>query len=104
LSLSLLIALVTEVLVRYLVSLRISQKTIFNSFLINTAYLLIRPFYYPLHKIVKPKKKIFANSEKDVARFVNNLAAEDILEKGEASLVQSALKFDEQNILSVATP
>ncbi|MEG7978402.1 MAG: CNNM domain-containing protein [Mollicutes bacterium UO1] len=101
---SLLIALFTEILVRYLAHQTSSRKTIFNNFFVDVTYLLIRPFYYILQPIVKPKKKIFANSEQDIIRFVNNLTTDNILEKNEAKLVQSAFKFDESKVTSIITP
>jgi CBS domain containing-hemolysin-like protein len=51
--------------------------------------------------IIKPKRRIFINSEKDVIRFINNLAVENILEKKEAKLIQSAFNFDELIVKSV---
>lgn len=97
------IALITEILSRYLGSKPFSKKLIYNNFFLEITYALIRlpPF---LRRIIKPKKKIFANSERDVIRFINNLAAEGILEKKEALLVQSAFNFDELRVNSVLTP
>ncbi|CAI2161736.1 1305_t:CDS:10 [Funneliformis geosporum] len=54
--------------------------------------------------IVKPKKKIFSDSEKDVARFIDNLALEKVLEIKEAALVKSALNFDEIEVASILIP
>jgi CBS domain containing-hemolysin-like protein len=102
--LSLLIALVTEIFVRYLANQPSSRKMIFNNFFIDVTYSLIRPPYYFLRPIVKPKKKIFANSEQDIIRFVSNLTTDNILEKNEAKLVQSAFKFDESKVISIFTP
>ena len=95
------LALITEILSRYL-AIR-NKKLILNDFIINLAYLLTRPFHF-LHRIVKPKKKLFSNSEQDVIRFVKNLTMERILEKQEASLVQSALQFDEKESKSILVP
>lgn len=89
---------------RYLANRPSSRKRIFDNFFIDVAYFLIRPFYYLLRPIVKPKKKIFANSEQDIIRFVNNLTTDNILEKNEAKLVQSAFKFDESKVSSIITP
>ncbi|CAG8648301.1 5013_t:CDS:2, partial [Ambispora gerdemannii] len=52
----------------------------------------------------QPRKRIFVNSEQDVVRFVNNLAAENIVENKEARLVQAAFNFDELKVSSVFTP
>jgi CBS domain containing-hemolysin-like protein len=103
-ALSILIALATEIFVRYLVNQPSSRKMVFNNFFIDTTYMLIRLPYYFLRSIVKPRKKIFVNSEQDVVRFINNLTADKILEKGEAKLVQSAFKFDDLKVISMTTP
>ena len=88
---------------RYLAN-RPRQKLIFRPFFINITYLLIRPFYGPLKRVIKPKKKIFINSEKDIIRFTDNLTFDNVLEKKEALLVQSALKFDDEYIHTIITP
>src|SRR5205085_5404200 len=98
LGLSLLIALFTEIFVRYLATRPSSRKMIFNNFFIGVAYSLIRIPYYFLRSIVKPRKKIFVNSEKDIIRFINNLTTDNTLEKNEAKLVQSAFDFDESEV------
>jgi CBS domain containing-hemolysin-like protein len=103
-GLSLFIALFTEIFVRYLVNRPTSREGVFNNFFLDFVYLLIRRFYYLLRPIVKPKKKIFANSEQDIIRFINNLTTENILEKKEAQLVQSAFRFDELKVNSIITP
>jgi hypothetical protein len=103
LGISLLIALFTEILVRYLVNRPGNRKNVFNIFFIDFTYLIIRPFYF-LRIIVKPKKKIFVNSEQDIIRFINNLTTENILELGEAKLVQSAFNFDELEVSKISTP
>ncbi|WP_147411365.1 CBS domain-containing protein [endosymbiont GvMRE of Glomus versiforme] len=54
--------------------------------------------------MIKPKKKIFVNSEEEVVRFVDNLSLENILEKQEIKLVKSALKFDDLEIREVLVP
>lgn len=100
---SILVALLTEVFARYLASKESGKKLVFNSFFINFSYLIIRPFFF-LRRIFKPKKRIFSKSEKDVVRFIDNLAVEKVLEKREAKLVQSALKFDELTVGSVIIP
>ncbi|MDR1670634.1 MAG: CBS domain-containing protein [Spiroplasmataceae bacterium] len=104
LGLSLLIAFFNEVLARYLANRPSSQKKILNKFLIAITYSLIRIPYYFFRPIIRPRKKIFANSEKDIIRFINNLTTDSILEKNEAKLVQAALKFDELKALSIVTP
>jgi len=102
--LSLTIALITEIFARYLANRSRSRKMIFNNFFIDITYTLIRLPYHFLRLIVKPRKKIFVNSEQDVIRFVNNLTLERVLEKREAELVQSAFKFDDLRVVSIATP
>ena len=102
LSLSLSIAFFTEIFARYLAN-RPKQKVIFSPFFVGIAYFLIRPFYF-LRKLIKPRKRIFINSEKDIIRFTENLTFDKVLEKNEALLVQSALKFDDLNVYSVITP
>ncbi|KLL04533.1 MAG: hymolysin-related protein [Mycoplasmataceae bacterium RV_VA103A] len=102
--LSLTIALITEIFARYLANRSRSRKMIFNNFFIDITYTLIRLPYHFLRLIVKPRKKIFVNSEQDVIRFVNNLTLERVLEKKEAELVQSAFKFDDLRVVSIATP
>lgn len=104
LGLSLLIALFTEIFVRYLANRPSSRKMIFNNFFIDVTYSIIRIPNYFLHSLVKPKKKIFINSEKDIIRFVNNLTTDNILERSEAKLVQSAFNFDESKVNKIATP
>jgi len=99
-----LIALITEIFARYLANRPGSQKKIFNSFLIDFTYSLIRIPYYFLRPIVKPREKIFVNSEKDIIRFINNLTTDNILEKNEAKLIQSAFNFDELKVISITTP
>jgi len=99
-----LIALFTEILARYLASRPGSQKRIFNNFFINVTYSLIRIPYYFLRTIVRPRKKIFANSEEDIIRFINNLTTDNILEENEAKLIQSAFNFDESKVISITTP
>ncbi|CAJ0824668.1 6743_t:CDS:2 [Entrophospora sp. SA101] len=96
---SLSIALFTEIFVRYLASRPSSRKMIFNNFFIDVTYSLIRLPYHFLRPIVKPRKKIFVNSEKDIIRFINNLTTDNILEKSEAKLVQSAFNFDELKVI-----
>ena len=102
--LGILIALFTEIFSRYLANRPGSQKRISNKFFINFSYSLIRIPYYLLRPIVRPRKKIFVNSEKDVIRFINNLTADNTLEKKEAKLVQSAFNFDELKVSSIITP
>jgi putative hemolysin len=102
--LSILIAFFTEIFVRYWVNRPKSRKMVFNNFFIDITYSLIRLPYYILRPIVKPRKKIFANSEQDIIRFINNLTTDDILEEHEAKLVQSAFKFDELNVGFITTP
>jgi CBS domain containing-hemolysin-like protein len=104
LGLSLLIAFFNEIFARYLANRPNSQKKILNKFLITVTYSLIRIPYYFFRSIIKSRKKIFANSEQDIIRFINNLTTDNILEKNEAKLVQAALKFDELKALSIVTP
>jgi len=77
---------------------------VFSNFFIDTTYSLIRLPYYLLRPIVKPRKKIFVNSEQDIIRFVNNLTTDKVLEEREAKLVQSAFRFDDLNVISITTP
>ena len=77
---------------------------IFNNFFIDVTYSLIRVPYHFLRPIVKPRKRIFVNSEKDIIRFINNLTTDNILEKSEAKLVQSAFNFDELKVSEITTP
>src|SRR5215216_2789384 len=101
--LSLLIALFTEIFARYLASRPGSQKKIFNNFFIDISYSLVRIPFYLLRPIVRPRKKIFINSEQDIIRFINNLTTDNILEKKEAQLIQSAFNFDERRVDSITT-
>jgi putative hemolysin len=96
---SLFIAFFTEILTRFLATKNLSKRFITNHFLINTAYSLSR--LSPFQLIIKPKKRVFVNSEKDVSLFVSNLAAEAILEKKEANLIKAALNFDEMKVSQV---
>jgi CBS domain containing-hemolysin-like protein len=84
---------------RFLVTKSFSKRVITNNFLINNAYFLNR--LSPLQLIIKPRKRIFVNSEKDVSLFVSNLAAEAILEQKEAKLIKAALKLDETKVHQV---
>jgi len=102
--LSLLVALITEIFARYLASRPGSQKKIFSNFFISITYSIVRIPYYFLRPIVRPRKKIFVNSEKDIIRFINNLTADNTLEEHEAKLIQSAFNFDESKVISVTTP
>ena len=100
---SLFIALFTEIFTRYLGNKPFSKKLIQSNFFVDFAYLLLRPLSF-LRTVVRPKKKIFVNSENDVIRFINNLAVENVLEKKEARLIQSAFNFDEFRVSSVFVP
>jgi len=101
--LALFLVFVTEILSRYLVEKKISQKLIKNSFLLGSAYFLAK-FSSLLGFLVKPKKKIFTNTEQDLVRIVNNLTTVDILEKKEARLINNALKFDEEKVETAFIP
>jgi len=101
--LALFLVFVTEILSRYLVEKKISQKLIKNSFLLGSAYFLAK-FSSLLGFLVKPKKKIFTNTEQDLIRIVNNLTTVDILEKKEARLINNALKFDEEKVETAFIP
>ncbi|MCE8162675.1 MAG: DUF21 domain-containing protein [Candidatus Moeniiplasma glomeromycotorum] len=104
LGVAFLIALFTELLARFLAIRKSSQRLIIkNSLLINITYSFLRPFSF-LQIIIKPKKKLFLDSEADLLRFFNNLMAERVLEKKEARLVQSALRFDETTINHLIIP
>jgi CBS domain containing-hemolysin-like protein len=96
-------AFCSEVLSRYFSTRRNNRKLINSVFFVGIAYTIIRPFSF-LREIIKPKKKIFTNSEKDILRFVRNLAIENTLEKKEAKLVEAALKFDDLMIKSIIVP
>ncbi|CFW93098.1 Putative membrane protein (CBS-domain) [endosymbiont DhMRE of Dentiscutata heterogama] len=99
------IALTNEIFARYLANRPGSRKMVFNNFFIDITYALIRlPLNYFLRLIVKPRKRIFVNSEQDVMRFVNNLTLDRVLEKNEAQLVQAAFMFDDLRVSSIATP
>jgi len=87
--------------VRLLATKTFSKRAITNYFLINIAYLLNR--LSPFQLIIKPRKRVFVNSEKDVSLFVSNLAAEAILEKKEANLIRAALNLDEMKVRQVLT-
>jgi CBS domain containing-hemolysin-like protein len=89
------------VLTRYLANK--TRHLLFNNFFLNAACALIRPFYPLLRKVIKPREKIFTNSEQDIIRFVKNLATENILEEKEANLVQAALNFDDLRVSMVYT-
>jgi len=96
---SLLIALFTEIFVRFLTTKSFSKRMILNKYFINIAYLISRLSFFQF--IIKPRKRIFVNSEKDVSLFVSNLAAEKILEKKEARLIKAALNFDEIKVSQI---
>ena len=68
-----------------------------SEFMVNLTYYFLYPFS-PLRIIIKPKKRLFSNSEQDVARLVRNLTEEKVLEKEEALLVNAALTFDEKKV------
>lgn len=74
---------------------------VLNHHFINFAYFISRLSFFQF--IIKPRKRIFVNSENDVSLFVSNLAAEKILEKKEAKLIQSALNFDEIKVRQILT-
>jgi len=97
-------ALFTEIFSRYLANKLFSKQLVKNKLLINFTYSLIRIPFWMLGKIIKPKKKLFANSEIDVIRFINNLESEKLLEKKEASLVKAAFNFDELQVRSIFIP
>jgi CBS domain containing-hemolysin-like protein len=101
--LSIFVALITEIFSRYLASRPASKNLILKDFFVDLTYTLVRPLSF-LKKVVRPKKKIFVNSEQDIIRFVNNLTVENILEKKEAKLIQSAFNFDEAKVSSVFIP
>ncbi|KLL02279.1 MAG: hymolysin-related protein [Mycoplasmataceae bacterium RC_NB112A] len=103
LGIAFLIALFTELLSHFLATRKKNHRFITNSFFVNFTYLLLRPFYF-LRFIIKPKKKIFSNSEQDLIRFFDNLMTEKVIEKSEARLVQSALLFDETTINHLIIP
>ena len=77
--------MVTEVFSRYLATRPKNKKLIFNNFFISLSFLLVRPFHFLLQGIVRPKKKIFNNSEQDIMRLFRNIANENILEKQEVN-------------------
>jgi len=104
LGIGLFTALFTEIYSRYLANKAFSKQLSKNKFFINFTYSLIRIPFWMFGKIVKPKKKLFINSEIDVIRFINNLESEKLLEKKEASLVKSAFKFDELQVRSIFIP
>ncbi|CAI2174719.1 1730_t:CDS:2 [Funneliformis geosporum] len=66
---------------------------VLNPHFINFAYFISRLSFFQF--IIKPRKRVFVNSESDVSLFVSNLAAEKILEQKEAKLIKAALNFDE---------
>ena len=96
---SLFIALFTEIFVRFLTTKSFSKRMVLNHYFINIAYLISRLSFFQF--IIKPRKRIFVNSEKDVSLFVSNLAAEKILEKKEARLIKAALNFDEIKVRQI---
>ena len=96
-------ALFTELLARFLAVRKSNRKTVTHPFFINLTYLILYPFIF-LQIIIKPKKKLFLDSEEDIIRFFNNLLAEKVLEEKEVRLVQSALRFDELTIENLYTP
>jgi len=87
--------------VRFLNTKKFSKRITLNHHLINIAYLISRLSFFQF--IIKPRKRIFVNSEKDVSLFVSNLAAEKILEKKEARLIKAALNFDEIKVHQILT-
>ncbi|MCE8164007.1 MAG: CBS domain-containing protein [Candidatus Moeniiplasma glomeromycotorum] len=96
-------ALFTELLARFLAVRKNNKKVVNHPFFINLTYLILRPFSF-LQIVIKPKKKLFSDSEKDIIRFFNNLLAEKVLEEKEVRLVQSALRFDELTVESLVVP
>jgi CBS domain containing-hemolysin-like protein len=99
---ALVVAFLTEILVRYIATK--TKHLMFNEFLLGIAYAITRFFYPFLRKVIKPKKKIFTNSEKDIIRFMENLATENVLEANEAQLVKAAFNFDDLPVSMVFTP
>lgn len=97
------IALFTEMLARFLAIKRNNRKVVFSPFFINLTYLILRPFAF-LRVIIKPRKRLFSDSEEDLIRFFNNLMVERVLEEKEVRLVQSALRFDELTINHLVVP
>ena len=97
------IALFTEILARFLAIQRSNRKVVFSPFFINLTYLILRPFTF-LQAIIKPRKRLFSDSEEDLIRFFNNLMVERVLEEKEVRLVQSALRFDELTINHLVVP
>lgn len=97
------IALFTELLARFLAARKSNRKIVTRPFLIHLTYLTLYPFTF-LQFIIKPKKRLFLDSEEDIIRFFNNLLAEKVLEEKEVRLVQSALRFDELTIEPLVTP
>jgi CBS domain containing-hemolysin-like protein len=87
--------------VRFLTTKKFSKRITLNRHFINIAYLISRLSFFQF--IIKPRKRIFVNSENDVSLFVSNLAAEKILEKKEAKLIKAALNFDEINVRQILT-
>ena len=97
------IALFTELLARFLAIRKRNRKIVFSPFFINLTYLILRPFGF-LQVIIKPKKKLFSDSEEDIIRFFNNLLTEKVLEEKEVRLVQAALRFDELTVEKLVVP
>jgi len=100
---SILIAFLTEILSRWLAASELSKELATKKFFVNISYGFTKPFSF-LQALIKPNRKIFINSESDIIRFINNLTVENILEKEEAKLIQSALNFDELIVNSFFTP
>lgn len=95
--------LISEVFARYLSSIS-NQDYSLNFLFLNSAYFLVWLFHPLLKNIIKPRKKMMVNSEKDIIRYVKNLATDHVLEEEEARLVQAAFNFDELSIAEILIP
>jgi len=99
--LNIIVTISTEIFPKIIGTKKISKKLIKNDFFINFSYLLVKISYFFLSKIIKPKERFFINSEKDVMLFIKNLATENILEKKESDLINSAFIFDEMKVKNI---
>lgn len=91
-----------ELLLRRWVERKVSKSLIINGFCLEVVFGITRLFAF-LKIFIRPKKNLFASSEKEVDRFVQNLTVERILEKKEARLVSKAMAFDEWQAQDFAT-
>lgn len=99
---TILTALVTDILSYQLASKSRKKRVFLNNFFINVAYCWVKlsSFFWR----VTPRRKIIGTSEKEMMVYVKNLAEDKVLEEKEVELVQAALSFDDLMIKEIMIP